>query len=131
MGAADSQNSAGCLFQSSTEFRVVCCLEVKHTRHQLQAVLHPMIDLLQEQSLVFERRLQSALMTLPLYGHAQNVGCSLQESDVVLAELAFGAAVDFEHAIRSAIALENHVHGAADTVHREQFGGPEPLLAFQ
>ena len=78
-----------------------------------------------------ERELQLALVLLLLDRHAENVGGALQEGDVVFAELAFGAAVDLKHAERRTVALQDDVHGAADAVLDQQFGGPEALLVFE
>ena len=78
-----------------------------------------------------KRGLQLALILLLLDRHAEDVCGPLQEGDVVLAELAFGFAVDFQDAERRAVALENNVHRAVDAVLDEQVGCPEALLIFK
>ena len=46
-----------------------------------------MIDLLQQHLLPIERRFQTALVSLPFDRHSEDIGRSLQEGDVLLAEL--------------------------------------------
>ena len=91
-------------------------LQVQHARHQLQAVLDPVVDLFDQYLLVCERFLKFPFLCLPLDGHAQNIGRALQERDVVLAEFTLGPAVYFQDTIWNAIALQNHIHGAAHAV---------------
>jgi hypothetical protein len=43
----------------------------------------------------------------------------------VLDELPLRTAVDLQHAERPAVALQDHVHGAADTVLYKQLGSTE------
>ena len=81
--------------------------------------------------MAFQRGGQIALGALPVNGHAENVGGALQEGNVVGGEFALGAAVDFKHAIRLAVALQNHVHGAADAVLEQELGGAEALFVFE
>src|SRR5688500_2415476 len=75
--------------------------------------------------------LQLALILLLLDSHAQNICRALQESKVVLAKLTFGSTIYFEHTKRRAIALQNDVHRATDTVLNEQFRGSKSLLIFE
>src|SRR5205085_8340473 len=63
--------------------------------------------------------------------HAQDVGCPLQERDVVLAELPLGPAVDLQHAVGRAIALKDVVHGASNAVLDQEFRRSKPLLILQ
>ncbi|MGC2823051.1 MAG: hypothetical protein WA322_02230, partial [Pseudolabrys sp.] len=60
---------------------------------------------------------------LLLDGHAEDVRGTLQKCNVMLAELAFGSAVDFEHAEGRAITLQNHIHRTPNSVFYEQLGG--------
>ena len=106
-------------------------LQVKHAGDHLQAVLDAVVDFLEQDLMTVERGLQFALVLLLLDRHAEDVRGALQKCDVVLAELAFGSAVDFEHAERRAVALQNDVHRAANAVFNEQFGGTKPLLIFE
>ena len=106
-------------------------LQAQQAGDHLQAVLDAVVDLLEQDLMPVERRLQLALGLLLFDRHAENVGGPLQERDIVLAELAFGAAVDLQHAERRAIALQDDVHGAPDAVRDEQFRGPEALLVLE
>ncbi len=63
--------------------------------------------------------------------HSENVGGALQERDVVFAEFSLGPAVDLEHAEGLAIALQDHIHRAADAVLDQEFRRPEALLVFE
>ena len=62
-----------------------------------------------------------ALMALALDGHAEDVGRSLQEGEVVLDELVLRPAVHLEHAERAPVALQDDVHGAIDAVLAQEF----------
>ncbi len=66
-----------------------------------------------------ERDLQFALILLLFDRHSEDVGGALQKSEVVLAKLAFGFAVDFQYSERSAIALQNDVHRAPNAMFDE------------
>ena len=59
------------------------------------------------------------LMSLPLNGHAQNVGCPLEERNVFLVEIAIRPAVDLKDAEGRTVALQNDVHGSRNIVTRE------------
>ena len=78
-----------------------------------------------------ERVLQLELRSLLFDRHSEYVGGALQKRDVVFAELARRPAVDFQHAERRIVALQNDVHGAANAVFDQQFRGPEPLLVLE
>jgi len=49
----------------------------------------------------------------------------------MLAELTFRLAVDFEHSKWQAIALQNDIHGAADSVFGKQFRGSKSFFIFE
>ena len=104
---------------------------MKHAGHDLQAVLDAVVDLLEQNLMTVERDLQLALILLLLDRHAEDIRSALQERNVMLAELAFGSAINFKHTERRAIALQNDVHCAADTMLNKQFRGSEPLLVFE
>ena len=55
-------------------------------------------------------------MTLALDRHAENVGCALQERQVVLHEFVFRPAVYLKHTKRLSVALQDDVHGAMDAM---------------
>ena len=57
---------------------------MQHARHQLQAVLDPVVDLLEQDLALLDRGAQAGLDPLALDRHAQQVGRTLQEGDVVL-----------------------------------------------
>ena len=90
-----------------------------------------MVDLFQQNLVALERLLQLALILLPLDRHAENIRGALQERDVVFGKLAFEAAVDFKHAKRFAVALQNDIHGAANAVLDQQFRRAKPLFVFE
>jgi hypothetical protein len=88
-----------------------------------------MIDLVDQHLLVLQRLAQ--LITLTLDGHAEDVGRTLQEGDVSVAELALRAAVHFEHAERCTVTLQDDVDGPANPMRFEEVGRPEALLMFE
>ncbi len=51
-------------------------------------------------------------MPLSLDRHPEDVGCALQEREIMLDELIFRSAVDLQHAEGSAISLQDDVYGA-------------------
>ena len=61
---------------------------MKHAGDHLQAVLDAVIDLLEQDLMTVECCLQLALVLLLLNGHAEDVGGTLQERNVMRAELA-------------------------------------------
>jgi len=91
-------------------------LKLEHRRNHLQAVLDAVIDLLEQDFMTIKCGLQFALILLLLNRHPEDVCGTLQKSDVVFAKLAFGFAVDFQHAEWRAVALENDIHGTANAV---------------
>jgi hypothetical protein len=97
----------------------------------LQAVLHPVVDLLDEDVLMLQRLLEPALVALPLDGHAEDVCGTLQEGDVLLAELALGSAIDLQDAVWCTVALQDHIDGAAHAMRRQQLRRSEPFLVFE
>src|SRR6202042_2406900 len=90
-----------------------------------------MVDFLKQDLMTIERGLKFALILLLLDRHSEDVGGALQKSDVVLAKLAFGFAVDFQDAERRAVALENDVHRPANAMLNKQVRCPETLLIFE
>src|SRR5262249_9818941 len=117
--------------QSLSKLRIISRLEPEHARDQLQAILHPMIDLLHEHLLVLKRCVQSSLLALPLNRHAEDIGRALQERDIVLAELALGSAIDFKHPVGGTITLQDDVHSSANAMGCKQLGRSEAILALQ
>ena len=95
---------------------------MQHAGDDLQAVVDAVIDLFGEDLVAFQRRRQIALGALPVNGHAENVGGALQEGKIVGGELALEAAVDFKDAVRLAVALQDHVHGAMNAMSRSNSG---------
>jgi hypothetical protein len=83
---------------------------MQHARHDLKTILDPVVDFLEQYLVAIQCSLEVALVPLPLNGHAEDVRRSLQERDIVFAELTLGSAVDFQHAVRRTIALKNDVH---------------------
>src|SRR6476659_4953237 len=75
--------------------------------------------------------LKFALVLLLLNRHTEDIRSTLQESDVMLAELTFRSAVDFEHSKWQAIALQNDIHGTADSMLDEQFRSSKSLFIFE
>ena len=91
-------------------------MQLKNAGDDLQAVLNAVVDFLKQDLMSVECCLQLALILLLLDRHAQDIRSALQKRDVVLAKLAFGPAIDFEHAERRAIALQDDVHRAANAM---------------
>ena len=75
--------------------------------------------------------LQFALILLLLDRHPEDVCGALQKRYVVFAKLAFGFAVDFQHAEWRAVALENDIHGTANAVLDQEFGRAKALFDIQ
>jgi hypothetical protein len=78
-----------------------------------------------------KRRLETSFVAFPLDRHSQDVGCPLQKGQVMGDELVLGAAVDLQHPKRLTVALEDDVHGAADTVVHKKLRGSKPLLVLK
>src|SRR5271165_7619271 len=75
--------------------------------------------------------LQFALVLLLLNRHTEDIRSTLQKSDVMLAELTFRSAVDFKHSKWQAIALQDDIHGTADSVFDQQFRSSESFFIFE
>src|SRR6267378_313329 len=80
-------------------------LDAQNADHQLQAVLHPVIDFPKQYFMARKSRLQIALEALSLDRHAENVGGALEECQVIFRELTFRAAVNLQYAEGGAVAL--------------------------
>ena len=91
----------GCRFAVSE----LCHFQLKQARNNLQAVLNPVIDFLEQDLMTVQCSLQSALVLLLLNCHTEDICGTLQEGDVMLAELTFSLTVDFKHSEWQAIAL--------------------------
>ena len=104
---------------------------MKHAGDNLKTILDAMVDLLEQNLMAVKGGLQFALILLLLDRHAEDIRSALQKCDVMLAELAFGSAVDFEHTEWRAITLQNDIHRTANTVLHEQFGSTKSLLIFE
>ena len=70
-------------------------------------------------------------MTLALDRHAENVGCALQERQVVFHEFVFRSAVYLQHTEWLSVTLQDDVHGAMDAVLLKNFGRSEALFVFK
>ena len=129
----DGADPQRCVLEVLGEFRfaMLARLEAQHAHDQRQAVLHPMVHLLDEKLMALQRGLQIALMPLALDRHPQDVGCALQEREIMLDELVFRSAVDLEHAKGPAISLQYDVHRAMNAMPDEYFGRSEPFFAFE
>ena len=55
----------------------------------------------------------------------------LEEGDVILAEVEFGAAIDLENAKRFAVALQDDIHSAGDAIPREQLWCSKTLFVLE
>jgi len=62
-------------------------LELEHTRHDGETVLDRCVNLLEQHLLALKRGLEAPIIALALNGHSQEVGCALEEGNVVGAEL--------------------------------------------
>jgi hypothetical protein len=90
---------------------------LQHCGYDLQAVLYPMIDFIEQDLLAVEGHPELAFIPLSLDRHPQDVCRSLQERDIVLAEFALRSAVDFQRTVGGAIAfLDISVLARADEV---------------
>ena len=120
----DRRDAIGRLFEMSVSVAIadVAGLQLEHARDDRQAVLDPVVHLLEQKLMARQRGLETALVAFALDRHAQNVGGALQEGEVVLDELVLRPAVDLQHAERLAVALQDDVHGAADAVLRRISG---------
>jgi hypothetical protein len=107
------------------------CLQLQHCGYDLQAVLYPMIDFIEQDLLAVEGRPELAFIALSLDRHPQDVCRSLQERDIVLAEFALRSAVDFQHTVGGAIALKDDIHGAANAVFGEQLRCSKPFFILK
>ena len=112
----DGRNPTRCILQASRDHGITTSLQIQHAGHQLQAVLDPVVDLFDKHLLMLKRFPESAFVPLPLNGHAKDIGRALQEGDVVLGKFPFGPAVHLQNSIGRAVALQDHIHGAAYAV---------------
>src|SRR5579872_4073899 len=133
VSAADCHNPGGCFHQSFAQYGITnsISLQVKHARYHLKAVLDTVVDFLEQDLMTIQCSLQFALVLLLLDRHTEDIGSTLQEGDVMLAELTFRSAVDLEHSEWQAIALQNDIHGTADSMLDEQFGSSKSLFIFE
>ena len=131
--SCDGAHAERCIFKLLREFRLVILarLEAQHADDQGKAILDPMVHLLDEKLLALQRRIQIALVALTLDRHPQDIGGSLKEREVMLDEVIIQSAVDLQHAERSAIALQDDVHGAANAMSDQNLGRSEALLRFE
>ena len=129
VNARDSRDAAHGLLKSLREGSVLRCrgLQAQHARDELQAVVDPVIDLVDQHFVVLQRIVQTSLVALALDCHA-SMGRSLQKSDVMLAELSLRSAVNLQHPEGCSIALQNDVDGAAHAVSLQQIRGAEIVL---
>src|SRR5262245_6258831 len=104
---------------------------MKHARYNLQTVLDPVIDLLEQNLMAVQRGLEVSLVPQPLDRHAQDVRRALQERDIAFAEFTLGTAVDLQHAVWRAIALKDDIHRAPNAVLDEKLRCPEALFVFE
>src|SRR5579862_6631771 len=123
VSAADRRDAGGSFHEPFAQCGIIngIRLKVKHARYHLKAVLDTVVDLLEQNLMTFQCSLQLALVLLLLNRHTKDICSALQESDVMLAELTFRLAIDFEHSKWQAITLQNDIHGTADAMFGEQF----------
>ena len=76
-------------------------------------------------------RIQIALVPLTLDRHPQDIARLPDEREVMLGDVILQSAVDLQHAERSAIALQDDVHGAANAMPEQNLGRSEALLRFE
>src|SRR6266404_227563 len=106
-------------------------LDAQNADHQLQAVLHPVIDFPKQYFMARKSRLQIALEALSLDLHAENICGSLEECQVIFRELTFRAAVNLQYAEGGAVALQDDVDRAMDAVFQKQFRCLEAIFVSQ
>ena len=94
-----------------------------------QAVFDPVVHFLHEELLAFERRLEMAFVPLALYGHAKDVGSTLQEGEVVFDKFILFLAIDLEHPKWLAIALKDDIHCPLDAM-LDQHSGVRKRSSF-
>src|ERR1700738_1420831 len=104
---------------------------MEHAGHELQTILDAVIDLLEQNLVAIKCCLEMAFVPLPLDGHSEDIGRSLQERDVVLAELAVRSAIDLQYPEGRTVALQDDVHGTANAVLDEKLWSSEPFLVFK
>src|SRR5262245_8868091 len=131
MRAPERPDPAWRLPQPLAEVRIISRLQPEHPRDQLQAVLHPMVDLLQKHLVVLERDFESLLLALPFDRHPQDICRALEKSDVSFAELAWRSAVHFEHTARPTLALPDTAYSSPDTMRCKEIRRSKPVLVFQ
>ena len=126
----DSCHAKRRVFEMLGEFRlaILASLEAQHADDQRETVLHPMVHLLDEKLMTFQRGVHIALVPLALDRHPQNVGCALQEREVMFDEPVFRSAVDLQDAERPAVSLQYDVHRAMNAMSDENLGRPETFL---
>lgn len=90
-----------------------------------------MVHLLDEKLMTFQRGVEVALVPLALDRHPQNVGCALQEREVMLDEPVIRSAVDLQDAEGPAVSLQYDVHRPMNAVSDENLGRSEALLALE
>src|SRR5579883_1090947 len=104
---------------------------MQHARNERDAILHTVIHLAQKEPLALQRGFKALLAPLTLDRHAENIGSTLQEGEIVLAKLIFRAAIDFEHAEGLAITPNDHIHRAPHAMALQQLGRSEALLVIK
>src|ERR1700759_5093162 len=68
-------------------------LELEYARHDGETVLYPVCDLFEERLLLRQRRLEAAVLPLALDRHAQYIGGTLQEREIISGEFVLRSAV--------------------------------------
>jgi len=106
-------------------------LQAQHAGDDRQAILDPMVHLLQKRLVPLQRRLKHAYVALSLDSHAQNIRGALQKSKIMFFEVAGVAAVYFQDSKRPAVSLQDHVHRALHAVPAENLWRAKTLLVFQ
>ena len=119
------------IFEMLGEFRlaVLARLEAQHADDQRQTVLHPMVHLLDEKLMPLQRGLKIALVPLALDRHPQDVGCALQEREIMLDEHVVRSAVDLQNPERPPVSLQDDVHRAMNSVPDKKLRRSEAFLA--
>ena len=116
----------------------LAALQAHETGDDLEAVLDPMLQLMQQHLLLLRqlgllpRRLGEAAMRPETVDcRRQQVGIALQEVGVVLGEAARLLTIHLEHAERAIVAADDDVDGAPDAMPAQHVGAAEALVVLQ
>jgi hypothetical protein len=133
MHLCDCRDARGSLLEPRSQRRIIYfpCLKLEHTCHNGQTVLDPVCDLPEQHLLALKRGLEVGFIALTLNGHSQDVGGTLEEGNVVFAEILLGPAVDLQNAEWPTLSLQDDIHGAANAMLHQELGGSKSPLVFK